>query len=679
MFPLQEKLLIIAENHLNNRYQNILMKIRSYYLIILLFLFPVVCQAQDLNKKILITVNGNTIQAGEFIRMYKKSTEPGKKLDIDNYLQQFIVFKLKVADAIGEGYDTTKSFRNELNGYRNQLAQNYLTDTQTKEKLLQKAYQRSLTEINAWHILIGMPQNVSAEDTLKAWQKAIDIRERIIKEEPFESVARGSSDDKSVKINGGNLGYFSVFQMIMPFEDAAYSLKTGSISMPVRTPYGYHIIKVTDKRPSKGRIKVAHIMKAVPPGTDDTKAKKAKEEIDSIYKLLQEGASFAELAKKYSDHKESASKGGELNWFGTGEIISDFSEAAFALRDTGNYTKPVRTLYGWHIIKLLDKKSPGTFEDSRSFLESKINQSYLNSISKKSFVEKLKIEYNFKINQDAYNWFVCHTDTLIIRGLKKYDRTSIPECNMYSFASQYITTNEFADYVEKKGSMIVTKDSSLFIIRLIDTRSSDHIISYENSVLENKYPEFRYLMNEFHDGMLLFEISKKKVWNRVSNDSSGLHRYYDEHKNNWLSRRAIEAEIYTLKTSDGEKLLSAEFKKYWQKPDLDILLLKKFNKKNDSVLFIKKNTWYKGDNPEIDKIDWINGSQNFTCDGFPSIILIKRVIEPSPLIYEKVLGEVMTGYQESLESEWIGQLNKKYSVKIDNLVLDEVKKNLKNE
>ena len=216
------------------------------------------------------------------------------------------------------------------------------------------------------------------------------------------------------------------------------------------------------------------------------------------------------LLKKYSDHKESAAKGGELDWFGTGEIISDFSEAAFAITDTGKYTKPVRTIYGWHIIKLLDKKAPGTFDESRSFLESKINQSYLNSLSKKSFVEKLKKEYNFQINQDAYNWFVAHTDTLIIQGLKKYDRTSIPDGNLYSFANQYITTNEFADYIEKRGSMVVTKDSSVFINRLIDTRASDHLISYENSVLEKKYPEFRYLMNEFHDGMLLFEYLRKK-------------------------------------------------------------------------------------------------------------------------------------------------------------------------
>ena len=655
------------------------MKFRSSYLVTMLCLFPVVCQAQDPDTKVLMTIDGNKIQTGEFIRMYKKSAEPGKKPDIDEYLQQFIVFKLKVADACKEGYDTTKAFRTELNGYRNQLAQNYLTDSQTKEKLLEKAYQRSLTEINAWHTLIAIPQEASAQDTLKAWNKASDIRERIIKGEPFESVARGTSDDKSVKINGGNLGYFSVFQMIMPFEDAAYSLKTGEVSVPIRTPYGYHIIKVTDKRPSKGRIKVAHIMKAVQPETEDKGVKQAEDEINSVYKMLQEGASFAELAKRYSDHKESSVKGGELDWFGSGEIISDFSEAAFSLPDTGMYTRPVHTLYGWHIIKLLNKKTPGTFEESRSFLESKINQTYLNSVSKKSFLDKLKKQYNFQINQESYNWFINNTDSLIIQGLKLYDRSTMPPGNLYSFANQKYTTKEFANYIEKRRSMVITKDSSVFINRLLDTRYSDHIISYENSILEKKYPDFRYLINEFHDGMLLFEISDKKVWNVVSSDSSGLHRYYDEHKNNWLSRRSIEAKIYTLKSSDGKKQLSSAYKKYSRKPDLDKLLAKKFNKKDDTLLLITEGTWFQGDDSEIDNIEWITGSHTLNKDGYPAIILIKRVSEPSPLKLNEIMGEVMNGYQELLEREWIRQLNERYSVKKDNLVFEELKKKLNNE
>jgi len=657
----------------------ILMKIRSSLLIILIFLWPVFCQAQNADEKILITIDGKKIEVGEFIRMYNKSQEPGKTLIIDNYLQQFIVFKLKVADALNEGYDTTKAYKTELNGYRNQLAQNYLTDTQIKEKLLRKAYQRSLTEIDGWHILVATPPDASPDDTLKAFQKALDIRTRISKGESFEQVARGTSDDQSVKINGGNLGYFTVFQMIMPFEDAAYNLRKGSISEPVRTPYGYHIIKVSDKRPAKGKIKVAHIMKASPPGASEAEAKKPVDEINSIYKELTAGASFSELAKKYSDHKESAKNGGELNWFGTGEIISDFSEAAFILSDTGTYTKPVRTIYGWHIIKLLDKKAPGSFEESRSFLESKINQSYLNSLSKKSFVEKLKKEYKFKINNETYNWFILNTDTLIIEGLKKYDRTSMPKGIIYSFLNQSLSAKEFADYLEKRGSMIVTKDSSVFISSSLETSVTDQLIAYENSVLEKKYPEFRYLMNEFHDGILLFEISGEKIWNRVIEDSSGLHRYYDDHKYNYLSRKGIGAKIYTLKLKDGDKLLSAAFRKYSKKPDIEALLLEKFNKKNDTLLVIESATWYKGDDFTIDNLQWSIGSQSLTRGGFNSIIVINKIIDPVPLKYSEIQGEMQTGYQEYLEKEWIMQLKQKYSVKIDSLVLNEVRKKLNHE
>jgi len=655
------------------------MKIKSSLLISILFLLPAFCQAQDLNNKILLTVGGNQVQSGEFIRMYKKSREPEKKLDIDSYLQQYIVFKLKVADAIKQGYDTAKAFRSELGGYRNQLAQNYLTDNQAKEKLLRKAYERSLTEINAWHILIALPPEASPEDTLKAYQKASFIRDRIVLGEPFEQVARGTSDDQSVKVNGGNLGYFSVFQMIMPFEEVAYSLKKGSVSMPVRTPYGYHIIKVADKRPSKGKIKVAHIMKVAPPGTDESEVKKAEEEINNIYKMLQEGASFADLAKKYSDHKESAQKGGELNWFGAGEIVSDFSEAAFSITDTGKYTKPIRTIYGWHIIKLLDKKKPGSFEESRSFLESKINQSSLNSISKKSFVDKLKKEYKFTINQLAYNWFVKNTDTLIIQGLKKYEKDSIPAGNLYSFANQYLTTKEFANYIEKRGSMIVTKDSSIFIDRSIESRVTEDITEYENTMLEKKYPEFRYLMTEFHDGILLFEISGKKVWNKVTEDSLGIHKYYNDHKNNYLSKPGIDAKIYTLKSLIEEKSFVSVFKKYSQKPDLDSRLLKYYNKKNDTLLIIHEGKWFKGDDVDIDRLQWNKREQSFLRDSFPSIIIINKLIDPTPLKFDEVQGEIMTGYQEDLESEWIRQLKEKYNVKVDSVVLEDVKKKLNNE
>ncbi|MCJ7819877.1 MAG: peptidyl-prolyl cis-trans isomerase, partial [Bacteroidales bacterium] len=225
------------------------MKIKNLFIIfIMIILLPDFSQAQDPDEKVFLTVAGREVKTGEFLRMFNKSMDAESQTGIDLYLEQFINFKLKVAEAIEEGYDTTRAFREELNGYRNQLAQHYLTDTETKGRLLRKAYERSLNEVNAWHILVNCSPDDSPEDTLKAWKKATDIRERIIKGEPFEQVARSTSDDKSVTLNGGNLGYFSVFQMIMPFEDAVYTMKPGTISMPVRTSYGYHIIRLADKR-----------------------------------------------------------------------------------------------------------------------------------------------------------------------------------------------------------------------------------------------------------------------------------------------------------------------------------------------------------------------------------------------------------------------------------------------
>jgi peptidyl-prolyl cis-trans isomerase SurA len=420
-------------------------------------------------------------------------------------------------------------------------------------------------------------------------------------------------------------------------------------------------------------------MKNAPPGTSESDAGIAEKEIYRIYDQLQNGVPFSTLAVKYSDHKESAAKGGVLDWFGTGEIIPAFSDAAFSIADTGDFSKPVRTIYGWHIIKLLNRKPPGSFEETSSYLESRINKSYLNTLSKKTFVEKLKKEYNFKINTLSYNWFIQHTDTLTIQGLKKYDRSEIPQGNIYSFANQSFSNNEFADYIDKRGSLVVTRDSAFFIKSLLETEAADKLMAYENTLLEKKYPEFRYLMNEFHDGILLFEISNRKVWDRISNDSLGLHEYYENNKYSYLSKKQIEAKIYTLKVLNGEKMLASAFKKYYGKPDAEKLLLEKFNRTNDTVLTVTDGTWSSGDDPEIDKIDWIKGSHYFTANGFPSIILIKEVKEPLPLEFEEVQEKMMTGYQEYLDSEWSRQLKEKYNVKIDSNVLEDVKKYLTNE
>lgn len=652
---------------------------RRLTVVFFLLFFCRAISAQDVSDRVLMSVDGQNVSAGEFIRMYKKSCEPGNLKDLDNYLEQFVTFKLKVADAVHTGEDTTKAFRTELTGYRNQLAQNYLTDPDTRERLLKQAYLRSLVEVNGWHILVAVIPEAMPADTLKAWKRAIDIRERIIQGEPFEQVARSSSDDPSVKINGGNLGYFTAFQMIMPFEDAAYSLKKGDISEPVRTPYGYHIIKVSDRRPSSGKIKVAHIMITVPPGASDKVATAASDTIWMVYRKLVGGASFSELAAKYSDHKESASKGGELNWFGAGEIVSDFAEAAFKLKKNGDFTLPVKTVYGWHIIKRIDRRPPGTYEEIKPWLESKINDSYLNSISKRSFIEKLKREYKYSLNNSTVSWFVENTDTLVIRGMAKYNRSEMPQGPVYTFAGQQLTSKDFAAYIEKRGSMINTTDPSIFINRTIETCAADQITTYENSILEKKYPEFRYLMNEFHDGILLFDISGKKVWNKSQDDSAGLKNYYESNKTAYLTKPSVEGKIYLLRKKDAMKSLYSSYLKYSGKPDGDKKLHDKFTVRKDTLLSVKQGGWHKGDDSTIDGVKWEKGVYQTTSGGFPALVVITKVNPPVPLPFSEVRNEMAAGYQDYLEKSWIKQLKEKYSVKIEKSVFEDIRKKLANE
>ncbi len=655
------------------------MTVRLSTLIVFFIALPAFSIARDKDETVLLTVSGRKVEAGEFIRMYKKSQVPGKSISVDDYLQKFILFKLKVADATNEGYDTTASFRDELGGYRNKLAQSYLTDNEAKEEFLRKAYQRYLLEINTWHIMVGLPHNPSPADTAKALEKAVAIRARILKGESFDSVAKSSSDDKSVVFNRGNLGYITAFQMIKPFEDAVYALKPGIISSPVRTPYGYHIIKVTDIRPSRGKVLVAHIMKNAPPGCSVATEKKAEEEINEIYNKLNTGIPFSELAQKYSDHKESASKGGILNWFGAGEMIPEFVEAAFAIADTGQYTKPFRTIYGWHIIRLLKKQPAGTFEETVPWLESKLKKYDIEALCRKAFTDKLKKEYNFRVNAKSMNWFILHADSSVIRGKKKFLMNEVPDGWIFTFNRDRMKNTEFAGFINNQGSLYSISDPSLFVKSLLETATAEKLTSYENSNLEKKYPEFRYLMNEFHDGILLFNISDKKIWQKANSDTAGLHMYYRENINRFMSDREIQAVIFTLRKKEGRNELDSAIGRFSGSGDLKKELSVRFNTGKDTLMFISEGSWKKGENAEIDAISWSTGMHTTTVNGFPSIILVKKVTEALPLRFENVAEKVMAGYQEMLENEWSIQLKQKYIVWTDRDVLAWIKKRLENE
>jgi peptidyl-prolyl cis-trans isomerase SurA len=275
-------------------------------------------------------------------------------------------------------------------------------------------------EVSASHILIRVPEDAAPADTLLAYNRIIELRKRILKGEDFEQVAKGKggSEDESVRTNGGALGYFSAFQMVYPFESAAYNTAVGQVSMPVRTKFGYHLVKVHDKRAARGIISAAHLMIVVKQDADMETQANAEKRINEIYERLMNGESWEDLVMKYSEDYNSKNTGGKLPEFGTGSrqrMVPEFEDAAFSIPTNGAYSKPVKTAYGWHIVKRLDVKGIESFESLEKEIQQRVNKDERALSTQKSFIEKLKKEYNLTdYRKKQLKWF--HKNAKFVDG-----------------------------------------------------------------------------------------------------------------------------------------------------------------------------------------------------------------------------------------------------------------------
>lgn len=637
-----------------------------------------IAKAQNNPKEVLFTIDDKPYYTDEFIRVYNKNLDLVKdesQKDLTQYLELYVGYKLKVAKANKIGLQNNVQYQNELKSYRTQLSKNYTSDSKVTSALVKEGYDRMQKEINASHILIMVDENASPEDTLAAYKKIMDIRQKAINGEDFGKLAEQYSQDPSAKENKGNLGFFTSFRMVYAFETAAYHTDLGEISKPVRTRFGYHLIKVNDIRDNRGEVAVAHIMLMNPKEGEDSE--KAKNKIEEIYKKLQQGERFEELAKQFSEDKSSATKGGTLNRFGSGQLSSEeFEAVAFSLTKENPLSKPFQSQFGWHIVKLIDKFPVKSFEESKAELENKISKDDRSRIITNLLTEKLRKKYPIKKDKKTY----ATVEKLVTPSF--YDgKWELPEnlrqynTNLFSIEGRNKTGADFLNYINsQQKSGIATKPVEKLVSVLYDRYVDEQLNQYYNDNLEKEFPDFSAVMDEYRDGLLLFDLMEREIWQRSKSDTLGLKEFYQTQKDKHLWKMRADVEIVSSTNMEYIKKALAMLKKN----ETPQAIKDKLNTKDVVNVMANEGVFEEGADALPKNTKFQEGISEITKQGeYYFITKVQKIIPPGPKSFEECKGKVVNDYQQYLESNWVSELKKEFTVKINQDVFEKVKTQIK--
>ena len=648
----------------------------SRLLIFVFLIAPSFLLAQT--KEVLFTIDNHPYYTDEFVRVYNKNLDLVKddsQKDLDKYLDLFLGYKLKVEKANKIGLQNGTNYQNELKSYRNQLSKNYVNDSKVTNELVHEAYDRMQQEVRASHILVLVDEGASPQDTLKAYNKVLDIKKRLDAGEDFIKVAQQFSEDPSVKENNGDLGYFSAFRMVYPFENAAYKTKLGQISKPFRTRFGYHIIKVVDKRVNRGEVTVAHIM--ILKQNDAAQNEKAKTTIDDIYKKIQQGESFESLAQQFSEDKSSSAKGGVLQRFGSGQLSSEeFENVAFSLQNKNDISKPFQSQFGWHIVKLIDKHPVLSLTDMKNELEEKVRKDERSLLITNSLAKKLRAKYPQT------------KDSKVLASVKKiitddfYSQTWETPLNLKDYNKTILTINKskqvsavaFLNFIHvQQKSKIKTKPISKLVDELFEKFIDEQVTTYYNENLENEFPEFKYVMDEYRDGLLLFDLMDREIWTKAKTDTLGLSNYFKQNIQNYQWKKRFDANIF----SSTDKDVIAKAKKFLEKGKSIDYIKEKLNKDGKINIMVKSGLFEEDYDILPQYTNLSKGVSNVvTKDQYHFVVEVKEVKQAEAKKLTDCTGKAVNDYQQYLESNWVNELRKEFDVKVNAAVFETIKKQL---
>ncbi len=637
-------------------------------------------------KKVLVTIGNETVTTDEFMQVYEKNNMQPDLYDeaaVKEYLDLYINFKLKVLEAEALKMDTVSSFKKELAGYRTQLAKPYFIDETVSEQLLNEAYSRLKTDVRASHILIMCDENATPKDTLAAFTKVLQIREEIIQGKDFSAAAVEYSEDPSARDraaipnqqrfkpgNKGDLGYFTVFNMVYPFESAAYNTKVNEVSSVVRTKYGYHLLKVAENKNAMGSAEVAHIFVALRPEATTEDSLRKVEKINNIYSKIQNGMSFEDAVLEYSEDQGSAKNQGKLSKFSSNRVVPQFVEVVDKL-EVNEISEPISTAYGLHIIKLISIERPGTFEEESPKLKERLAKDQRALKSEEAVISKIKNENGFKTFPRDIEAIYAAIDSTVLTNSFVADNLSNMTKPVLKLKEEKYTQYDFAKFVQTNQSVQNNIDKDVYLGQLFAEYENESCINFMDKNLETQYPEFKSLIQEYHDGILLFNLTDEKVWSKAVKDTIGLEKYFDNNRNNYTWNERVNATVYKLKDKTDIKKVQDMIIYF----DNDGDLANAFIEENISSVLIVPDKFEKGDNKYVDMVEWNVGlSENIDSDVEELTVFVKihEILPPQQKELNEARGLVTADYQSYLEKEWIKELKNKYPVNLNNDALNTI-------
>ncbi|WP_027136858.1 peptidylprolyl isomerase [Gaetbulibacter saemankumensis] len=644
------------------------------YLLFALFLaFSLKIEAQSENKEILFSVDGEPVYVSEFIRVYNKNldlVQDENQKDVDEYLTLFTNYKLKIKEARALGLDKKPSYNRELTNYRKQLANNYITDTKVTDALIEEAYERVSYDVKASHILVKVGANASPEDSLAAYNSIVKLRNRALTE-GFDVVRKEVHNGQT--IYGEDLGWFSGFKMVYKFECAAYNTSVGDVSQPFRTQFGYHIVNVIDKRKSRGEVTVAHIMIANKLGNDASE--NPEERIQNIYQKLNQGDHFETLAKQFSDDKNSAAKGGKLTPFSSGQLNSvAFEDVAFGLENVGDISEPFQTNYGWHIVKLINKKPVPPFTDLKPSLEQQVKRDARSKLIDDALHQKLRNKYQVGNKQPALDYFAELLDDSYFTRSWKLPPTFEADASLVKIGEEQLYFRDFGAFLERNQHNINSKESfNTIVSKAYNEFINSNLVRYQEEHLENENEDFAFIVSEYRDGLLLFDLMETTIWNVAQTDSLALKDYYESHKENYVFPERIDA---VVASSENQKALKKVAKLSEQ--GLPLEEIKSLVNSNDKIDVLFTVGIMSAEHQALPEgFEFKKGvSKIYKHHGAYVIASVKEVLPSKQKTFDDAKGAVIVDYQNDKEQKWLAELSEKYKVEINEASLNKIKSQL---